>query len=48
MEHICNREETAIEIAKRMIQEKMSIDVIVKITQLSEKEVKELVEKYSN
>ena len=42
------REETAIEIAKRMIQEKMSIDVIVKITQLSEKEVKELVEKYSN
>ena len=42
------REDTAIEIAKRMIQEKMPIDVIVKITQLSEKEVKELVEKYSN
>ena len=37
------KEDTAIEIAKRMIQEKMPIDIIVKITQISEKEVKELV-----
>ena len=35
----------AIEIARRMIQEKMPIDIIVKITQLSEKEVKELMKK---
>lgn len=35
----------AIEIARRIIQEKMPIDIIVKITQLSEKEVKELMKK---